>query len=108
MKFSASFETCWVGLLLLREPVRDLASLSFAYLIFPVVTVRFWLWSADHYTRLSPTQFPDLHSLVTPPFFKAPADGGMPLFNEIFIFFCFHTFVKFNNMIDVLAIRNGK
>jgi hypothetical protein len=88
--------------------VRDLASLSFAYRISPVVTVRFWPWSADHYTRVSPTIYPDLHSLVTPPFFKAPAGGGMPLFNEIFIFFWFHAFVKFNNMFDVLAIRNGQ
>jgi hypothetical protein len=32
----------------------------------------------------------------------------MPLFNEIFIFFWFHAFVKFNNMFDLLAIRNGQ
>lgn len=32
----------------------------------------------------------------------------MPLFNEIFIFYWFHAFLKFSNMMDVLAVRNGQ
>ena len=32
----------------------------------------------------------------------------MPLFNEIFVFYFFHAFIKFNNMHTSLALRNGQ
>ena len=32
----------------------------------------------------------------------------MPLFNEIFVFYFFHAFIKFNNMHTSLVIRNGQ
>ena len=32
----------------------------------------------------------------------------MPVFNEVFVFFFFHAFIKFSNMHDVFAIRNDQ
>jgi hypothetical protein len=57
---------------------------------------------------MSPSKFPSLHSLVQPPFFAAPDGGGMPLFNEIFVFYWFNAFLKFSNMFEVFAALNGQ
>lgn len=63
---------------------------------------------AEQYNRLSPELFPSLHSLEKEPFFARGDKAGMPLFNEIFVFFYFHAFMKFTNMYAFLAIREGQ
>ena len=49
-----------------------------------------------------------MHTPLTAPFFDLPPAGGMPVFNEVFVFFFFHAFIKFSNMNDVFAIRNDQ
>jgi len=63
---------------------------------------------ADQYNRVSPILFPTVHTPLTAPFFALPPAGGMPAFNEVFVFFFFHAFIKFSNMHDVFAIRNDQ
>ena len=52
--------------------------------------------------------FPQLQNPERAPGFALPAEGGMPVSNEIFVFFYFSVFVKFNNMHDVFAILHGQ
>ena len=49
-----------------------------------------------------------MHTPEKEPFFAPPDAGDIPFFNEIFVFYWFHAFIKFSNVKDVFAPRNGQ